>query len=128
MSDFDIASWLGPSKWGASDIDLDTAIGVQEMKRLKSWAKISHVRGIELAKRAKNPLLAVLLALDYEIYRNGGRNPVKLANGLLTECGISRRAKASGLRQLEAAGVVTVERSGSLTTAPLVTSHWHKIR
>jgi hypothetical protein len=107
------------------DIELGEAIELQEAKRLKSWCKISHRMGIALAKRLRMPAFAVLLAVDYAIYKSE-RNPTKLTNELLAEFEIPRESKRRGLRQLEAAGVVSVDRKGR--EAPMVTSHWHPKR
>jgi hypothetical protein len=88
-----------------------------------TWAKIPHDRGLKLAKQAKSPVLAVLLALEHIIH-GAGSNRVKLTNGLLKQYGITRQSKARGLRQLVEAGVIAVEQRGE-REAPVVTHHWY---
>jgi hypothetical protein len=91
-------------------------------RRPETWAKIPHRQGFELAKRAGNPMLAVLLALEVAIYA-AHSNRIKLTNGLLRRYRITPQSKTRGLRQLVAAGVVSVEQSGFV--APFVTHHWY---
>lgn len=92
-------------------------------KLAKTWARIPHDRGLNLAKHSGNPALAVLLALDYAIYA-AHSNRVKLTNGLLEQYRITPQSKMRGLRQLAAAGVITVEPHGQ-GEAPAVTHHWY---
>ena len=88
----------------------------------KTWAKIPHHRGIELAKRIRDPAMVVLLVLEHLIH-GAKSNRVKLTNDLLKQYGITRPAKARGLRQLAKAGVITVEQDGK--AAPVVTHLWY---
>jgi hypothetical protein len=91
----------------------------------KTWAKIPHERGIELAKRTCNSLLAVLLALQHICHWKKS-NRVTFTNDLLGQYGISSQSKLRGLRQLERAGVVEVEwKDGA---APVVTHLWYNDR
>lgn len=96
-----------------------------EMELAGTWAKIPHDRGLELAKRTGNPVLAVLLTLEHAIY-SAGSNQVKLTNGLLKQYGITQQSKNRGLRQLAAAGVIAVEWRGK--AAPIVTHRWYTKR
>ena len=66
-------------------------------------------------------MLAVLLALDRAIFKSG-HNPTKLTNEFLELYGLDRKTKRRVLRQLEAAGVITVWRNGK--EAPLVRLNW----
>jgi DNA-binding transcriptional ArsR family regulator len=94
----------------------------KDQQRKMTWAQIPHHRGLELAKRAGNPMLAVLLALEHAIHA-AKSNKVKLTNALLKHYGISHQTKARGLRQLAAAGVVTFKQDGK--AAPVVTHLWY---
>ena len=87
-----------------------------------TWAQIPHKRGLELAKRIGIPALAVLLVLEQAIHATGS-NRVKLTNGVFERYGISAQSKSRGLRQLAAAGVITIEQNGK--TAPIVTYYWY---
>lgn len=91
-------------------------------KVTKTWAPIPHHRGLELAKHAGIPALAVLLALEIAIHE-AHSNRVKLTNDLLDRYGITRQSKARGLRQIAAAGTISVEWDGQ--EAPTVTHHWY---
>ena len=72
-------------------------------------------------------MLAVLLALEqriHEAHANGiHTNQVKLTNNLLKHYNFTRQAKIRGLRQLEAAGVITIKQRGQ--EAPVVTHLWY---
>ena len=68
----------------------------------------------------------ILLELDRLIFKSFGRNPVHLTNQALEAVGMRRNSKWKALRQLEAAGVITVAREGR--EAPLVTHLWHPLK
>jgi hypothetical protein len=91
-------------------------------KLAETWAKIPHGRGLKLAKQAGNPVLAVLLILEAAIH-DAHSNQVKLTNSLLRLYKIGRQSKTRGLRQLTAAGVISVEGRGR--EAPVITHHWY---
>jgi hypothetical protein len=91
-------------------------------KPTKTWAKIPHERGFKLAQRVRNPVLAVLLALEATVHEEHS-NRVEFANGLLKQYKIERQAKIRGLHQLADAGVISVEWRG--LKAPIVTHHWY---
>jgi hypothetical protein len=95
-------------------------------KLTKTWAQIPHHQGLQLAKRIRNPALAVLLILEAAAHE-AGSNRVKLTNKLLKPYKITHQSKTRGLRQLAAAGVISVEwgRAGGKKTAPIVTHHWY---
>ena len=88
----------------------------------ETWAPIPHHRGLELAKRIGDPVLAVLLVLEIAIH-DARSNLVKLTNDLLYQYKITHQSKTRGLRQLAAAGVISVE--WNRLEAPMVTHHWY---
>jgi hypothetical protein len=88
----------------------------------RTWAKIPHDRGLELAKRIGSPGFAVLLVLEHAVHWNKS-NIVKLTNDLLGQFGISRQSKTRGLRQLEEAGVIEVVWRGK--ASPIVKHLWY---
>jgi hypothetical protein len=92
------------------------------VKITKTWAQIPHHQGLGLAKRIGIPALAVLLALEVAVHE-ARRNRVKLTNDLLDQYGITRQSKIRGLRQIAAAGTISVEWNGQ--EAPMVTHHWY---
>jgi hypothetical protein len=63
----------------------------------------------EVAKATKSPGVMVWVRLLYLAWDNGMR-PVPLANVKLKNCGVSRKIKNRVLRDLERAGLITVER------------------
>jgi hypothetical protein len=56
------------------------------------------------------PTYHVALTLLYEYWRQGGRNPISLPNGMLSVEGVGRHAKYRALINLEQRGLVTVQR------------------
>ena len=62
------------------------------------------------AKAAKAPAHLVIVHLLHTSWKAKGR-AFTLANGWLEEQGVSRRTKNRVLRDLEAAGLITIERS-----------------
>ena len=89
-----------------------------------TWARIPHGRGLMLAKQAKCPILAVLLALEVAVHK-ARSNQVVLTNDLLKLYGITRQAKLRGLRQLAASGVISIDWRNQ--AAPRVTHHWYDL-
>jgi hypothetical protein len=94
-------------------------------KLTDTWAQIPHHRGLQLAKQVGDPVLAVLLALEAAIHE-ARSNQVELTNRLLGTYRIGRQSKGLGLRQLAAAGIVSIEWRGR--KAPMVTHHWYTSR
>jgi hypothetical protein len=108
-------------------IDIETITPATPVRRkvakiTKTWAKIPHERGFKLAKRACNPVLAVLLALEAVVHEESS-NQVEFTNDLLKQYKIERQTKIRGLHQLADAGVISVEWRG--LKAPIVTHHWY---
>jgi hypothetical protein len=64
------------------------------------------------------PKATVWLWLEYQARRTGNKK-VAVPNGVLAKLGVSRRVKPFALRQLEAAGLITVEWRARKT--PIVT-------
>jgi hypothetical protein len=110
-------------KWiEVETITAATPLRQKVAKITKTWAQIPHHRGLDLAKRIGIPALAVLLALEVAVHK-AHCNRVKLTNDLLDQYGVTRQSKARGLRQIAAAGVISVEWDGQ--AAPTVTHHWY---
>jgi hypothetical protein len=92
----------------------------------ETLARIPHDRGMKLYGRIDGAAWVVLLELDHLIFKSFGRNPVRLSNHALRAVGMSRDGKQAALRQLEAAGVITVVRQGR--GSPLITHLWHPLK
>jgi hypothetical protein len=91
-------------------------------KITETWAPIPHHRGLKLAEKTGNAMLAVLLALEAAIHE-ARSNQVELTNSLLKLYGITSQTKIRGLRRLAGAGDIAVEWRG--LKAPIVTHHWY---
>jgi hypothetical protein len=82
-------------------------------KRAKRWRRQyvqfpwTWVERLQAAKRVSSYRLALVLV--YEHWRTGGR-PIVLSNALTKAEGLSRRSKWNALAELEALGLVKVER------------------
>jgi hypothetical protein len=96
--------------------------------RLKeTFARIPHDRAVDLYRHLGGAAWLLLIEIDRLILEGRGRNPVKLANRALKRGGMTHWSKRRALRQLEAAGVITVARQGR-GRAPLVTLQWLPVR
>jgi hypothetical protein len=92
----------------------------------ETFARIPHRRGLELYGRIHGAAWIILLELDRLIFKSFGRNPVRLANHNLEAIGVSRNAKLKALRELQDAGVITVNQQGR--EAAMVTHLWHPLK
>jgi hypothetical protein len=95
----------------------------RRQRATETFARIPHDRARTLYRKIGGPAWLILVELDRLIFKSRGRNPVKLPGALLQEAGLSRYARWRGLRQLEEAGVVQVERQGR-GRPPWVTHLW----
>jgi hypothetical protein len=88
-------------------------------KRRLYWVKYP-MTWHEPMKDAHGKTYRVALHLLY-LHWKGKGEPIKLANGMLEEDGVSRHAKRRALIYLERRGLITVERR--LKRSPIVTVH-----
>jgi hypothetical protein len=122
---------MSENLWIDGPDDIANALAPRQRRRAKrsttnTWAKIPHDRGLTLAKRSGNSVLAVLLALEIAIH-NARSNRVKVTNGLLEQYGITPQSKMRGLRRLAAADVIAIEPHGQ-REAPVVRHRWYTRR
>jgi hypothetical protein len=88
------------------------------------FARIPYDRARALGRRnLTGTAWWLLIEIDRSIFEGRGKNPVRLTNR--RTLGFSRFAWARALRQLVAAGVISVEQHPG--RMPLVTSHWHPL-
>ena len=101
----------------------------QRRARLKgTFARIPHEQAYELARyKLGSPAWLILIELDRLILEGRGRNPVRLVNRNLKKAGVVDHTKIRALRQLEAAGVISVRAQGA-GKAPLVTHNWFPLQ
>ena len=106
-----------------------TAPASRRARATETFARIPHDRARalfhHLGRHAGGPAWLILIELDRLILKGRGRNPVKLTSDALRGSGLTRRQKERGLRLLEQAGVITVERKRG--RCPLVTHLWYPI-
>jgi hypothetical protein len=109
-------------------IELPTAPGRRQKRASteETFARIPHERGMKLYKHINRAAWVILLELDRLIFKSFGHNPVLLGNQNLKAVGINRKTKWTALRELQTAGVITVEQQGQ--GAALVTHHWYPIK
>ena len=72
------------------------------------------------------PAWLLLVEIDRLIFEGGGRNPVKLTTDALQGSGLTRWEKERGLRLLEQARVITVQRKRG--RCPFVTHLWYEVK
>jgi hypothetical protein len=115
--------------------DADSSPGIREveieteaLRRTRARHRGRFLKGpipfrqLAAAARLPGQALALFLAAHHQTALTR-RTMVTLPSGLLTELGISRDAKARGLRQLEDAGLIRVERSiGRAARVGLITA------
>jgi hypothetical protein len=93
-------------------------------RSLKTFARIPHDQGLELARKMGDAALAVLIELDRLILKTG-ENPVRLWSAPLRHAGIVGRVRHRALRKLEAAGAIKVEQRGA-GLSPLIAHLWYQ--
>ena len=84
----------------------------RRQRTTETFARFPHDRALALYRHIGGPAWAVLIELDRLILKGRGRNPVKLSSARMNAAGLNRHSRLRALRQLEAAGVVRVERHG----------------
>jgi hypothetical protein len=90
------------------------------------FAPIPYDRARKLFHHIGGPAWLLLIEIDRLILEGGGRNPVRLTTEALQESGLARWEKGRGLRLLEQAKVITVERKRGC--CPLVTHLWYPVQ
>jgi hypothetical protein len=88
-------------------------------KRREHWAKYP-MSYIEAMEDASGKTFIVILHLLYLHWKGRGA-PIKFANGMLKQGGVSRDTKWRALIYLESRGLITVERRPK--RSPIVTVH-----
>jgi hypothetical protein len=86
--------------------------------RGNTFVMIGRDQIVAIAKAFESPRLIVAWLVLYEFWANKGRS-FTLSNAKLAPCGVSRYMKRCALREMQAAGLITVEcKPGG---APVVT-------
>jgi hypothetical protein len=103
----------------------------QRLPEEETFARIPRDKALALGRhKIGDAGWLILIELDWLILKSGGYNPVRLAScGLREQSNLSVMRKGRGLRALEKAGIVTVERDTQAPfRAPLVTYHWYPLK
>jgi hypothetical protein len=91
----------------------------REAKRLAGFVMVPWAWANALAASdASGKVWTVACHILYETWRAKGQ-PIKVPNGMLARCGVSRQAKYRALQKLEQLGLVSVEWRDS--KSPIVT-------
>jgi hypothetical protein len=90
----------------------------------ETFVRIPYRRVTELYGRLSAASYAVLIELDHQHFKARGKNPLKLTNQTdLAAAGMPRNTKARALRELQAVGLITLQKEGK--GAFVVTLSWH---
>jgi hypothetical protein len=92
----------------------------------ETFARIPHDKALALA-RISHAAWLTLIELDRIILKSGGQNPIKLWSTRLRAIGICDRTRSRALRELEAAGVISIAYRGN-GLCPLVTHLWFELQ
>ena len=87
------------------------------------FAPIPYDRARKLFRNIGGPAWMLLIEIDRLILEDKGRNPVRLTTDALQGSGLTRKQKERGLRLLEQAKIITVERKRG--SCHLVTHLWY---
>jgi hypothetical protein len=101
----------------------------RRQRSVETFARIPHDRALELYRRHPISGVAwvVLIELDRLILKHHGQNPVRFVSSRLCTVGLNSHTRVRALRQLEAAGVVEIERRGR-GLGPWVAHLWYPLR
>jgi hypothetical protein len=100
------------------------AVATRRERTTETFARIPHDRALALYRQLGGPEWVLLIELDRLILKGRGRNPVKLSSARLLSIGISHHSRRRALQDLEAAGVIRVERRGR-GRSPWVCHLWY---
>jgi hypothetical protein len=96
----------------------------RRQRSTETFARIPHDRGLALYRQLGGPAWVLLIELDRLILKGRGRNPIKLTSGRLRDIGIGHNTRRRALQELEAAGVIRIERRGR-GRSPWVLHLWY---
>jgi len=92
----------------------------------ETFARIPFDRARALYRHVGGPAWMLLIELDRLVFEGRGKNPVRLTSVARRASGMTKWAQYRGLRLLQAAGIITVERRRG--RCPLVTLRWYPVR
>jgi hypothetical protein len=91
----------------------------------ETFARFPHAKALALYRdhRLSGTAWALLVEIDYLILKSGGKNPIRLSSSRLRTIGLTHHTRQRALRQLEAAGVISIKRR-SAGRGPLIMHSW----
>jgi hypothetical protein len=102
----------------------------QELRKAKSfkrpWCKFDYERQLELARMARDPLIAVqaeLYYLWYKLPKNDKSRPIELGSKVFKKMGFNPHDKFRALKHLENAGFIEIKWRKNQTPL-VVVSHF----
>jgi hypothetical protein len=93
-------------------------------RRKDTFVQVPLMRAASMAKATKTTKAMVWLVVLYEWWANKGR-PFTLSNKKLAGYGVTHDTKRRALRELEAAGLITVEQNGKRAPVVTLAEHTH---
>jgi hypothetical protein len=107
-----------PPDWAKKRLTELEARAPKKRKKAEPWVKVPLALTAKAAAATNTQKFMVWTWLLYRAWLTGSAT-VPLPNGALAKYGVNRKSKTLALRQLEAAGLITVERRSRKT--PIVT-------
>jgi hypothetical protein len=119
-----VASGVTPTTTPAKS---ESSLKVRRERETETFARFPHDRALKLYRHIGGVPWAALIELDRMIIAKRGENPVVFWSPRLRHLGLTSQIRTRALQQLEAAGVVKVERRGR-GLAHLVTHLWYPLQ
>ena len=108
-----------------SKLRTDLAAPLRRQRAVETFARIPHDRALELYRhKLSGAAWLVLIELDRLVLKARGKNPIRFWSPRLRGVGVTQHTRMRALRQLEAAGVIRVERRGK-GLSPWVAHLWY---
>jgi hypothetical protein len=91
-----------------------------------TFVRLPYQQITQLYGRLSVAAFHVMVELDHQHFKNRGKNPLKLTNQTnLATAGMRRNTKVKALRELQDAGLITLQKEGK--GAFVVTISWHPV-
>jgi hypothetical protein len=91
-----------------------------------TFVRLPYQQITQLYGRLSAAAFHVMVELDHQHFKNRGKNPLKLTNQTdLAAAGMRRNTKVKALRELQDAGLITLQKEGK--GAFVVTMSWHPV-
>ena len=121
--------------WSEQAVEAAKEAGTPEVKKVTprrrpraetTFVRLPYQQITQLYGRLSAAAFHVMVELDHQHFKNGGKNPLKLTNQThLAAAGMRRNTKVKALRELQDAGLITLQKQGK--GAFVVTISWHPV-